>query len=176
MKLAWGMCWQIILPQLENTTTEIWYYSSTLCGNVEGLTKGWGIRKETVAYRSHVPNECDRTSILEGENTDTPGATPSLCSHHHSFERSWVWKWEKQCCPAEPSHYSGGGWKGCLKRRGSGGIQSCVGCVWEDPLGHFDTPFLHSQTLYDTSRTEAMQTGEEGWRRLNRGTFQTEEG
>lgn len=34
--------------------------------------------------------------------------------------------------------------------------------VWEDPPGHTDTPFLHPQTLYYASRTEAMQEGEEG--------------
>lgn len=34
--------------------------------------------------------------------------------------------------------------------------------VWEDPPGHTDTPFLHPQTLYYASHTEATQTGEEG--------------
>lgn len=106
---------------------------------------------------------------MRGENTEShPAPPPSLCSHHRSLCVGGCVSERNNTIPQSPSAIVVKGVKGVLEKRragwysGPGGLflpTVCGKTLWGTQTRH---AFTHSQTLYYTSRTEAMQTGEEG--------------
>lgn len=153
--------------------------------NEQMVTNTAGMETEPVACTSHVPE--DRTSIWQERkpenHTQYPPprplfSTPSLCVCGCVSE-------DKQCCPTEPEYYRHGGSKkgGAWKERAGVVFRPysllllnvCGKTLWGAQTrhsfthGHYTTPGAQRPCRLHRVRRE-------GWGRLNRGTFQTEEG
>lgn len=106
---------------------------------------------------------------MTGESGDSHPFAPfpphhhPLYSHHPSLCVCGCARGEKQCRPAEPGRYSRE--RDAWKEEGWAAFMPCglfLTTACGKTLWGTDTPFLHPQTLYFSSHTEATQTAEEG--------------
>lgn len=127
---------------------------------------------------SHVCRICQNKHMRE-ENTELH---PRLCSPPPSAPL-WVCEGDKQCCPAEPEHYSGvrsemGAWKEegwvVFRSRVAFPVQQCVGRPRRAHRHAIPSPTDIILQQAGTQRGQGRHWGQRG-RRSHRETFQTEE-
>lgn len=122
---------------------------------------------------------------MRGENTELHPILPpaSLCYHRPSLCVCGCVSERNNAVPQSPSTIVVvGGWKGCLKRGGLGGIQArvafflptvCGKTLWGTQTRH---SFTHRHYTTPAAPRQCRRVRREGWGRVNRGTFQTEGG
>lgn len=128
----------------------------------------WWLKEEEQEESQFMWIPCAVSTNVQGkENIESHPILPQSLLSSTLFVRFWVCEWGNNAFPQSPSTIVVEGVKRALWKEEGWVVFRPVwpfpsNSVWEDPQGHTDTPFLHPQTLYCTSRTEAMQEGEEG--------------
>lgn len=118
----------------------------------------WGWRSSCMCVRARsIQTDHVREGREKTEHRITPSPPPfGLCYGHGSLCVSvGEWVRETMLSRTDRAPQQRWGWKERLKRRGLGcihvsDVSVCPfpsNSVWEDPLGHADTPFLRPQTL-----------------------------
>lgn len=123
--------------------------------NREGKNR---IVRKQVSYVSHVW-WIWRNKHMRGENTESHPVLPQALYSRLSLCVSGCVRERNNAVLQSLSFIMVEEVKGVLEKRRAGWYSGPMwpfpsNSVWEDPLGRRDTPFLHPQTLYYTSRTD----------------------